>query len=82
MDVITAHKLGGPQGVGALVLKRDKTFRRPPVKQLMFGGQQERGYRPGTTPVALVAGFALAAELCENESEAHAQHCLASKNSS
>lgn len=76
---ITAHKLGGPQGVGAFVLKRDKTFRRPPVKQLMFGGQQERGYRPGTTPVALVAGFALAAELCENESEEHAQHCLSIK---
>lgn len=76
---ITAHKLGGPQGVGAFVLKRDKTFRRPPVKQLMFGGQQERGYRPGTTPVALVAGFALAAELCENESEEHAQRCLSIK---
>lgn len=76
---ITAHKLGGPQGVGAFVLKRDKTFRRPPVKQLMFGGQQERGYRPGTTPVALVAGFALAAELCEKESEAHAKHCLSIK---
>lgn len=73
---ITAHKLGGPQGVGAFVLKRDKSFRRPPVRQLMFGGQQERGYRPGTTPVALVAGFALAAELCEKESDIHAQHCL------
>ena len=58
---ITAHKLGGPQGIGAFVLRRDRTFRRPPVKQLMYGGQQERGYRPGTTPVALVAGFALAA---------------------
>lgn len=77
---ITAHKLGGPQGVGAFVMRRDKTFRRPPVKQLMFGGQQERGYRPGTTPVALVAGFALAAELCDKESAAHAQQCLSIKN--
>lgn len=72
---ITAHKLGGPQGIGAFVLRRDRTFRRPPVKQLMYGGQQERGYRPGTTPVALVAGFALAAEICDQEAELHAEHC-------
>ena len=78
---ITAHKLGGPQGVGAFVLRRDKTYRRPPVKQLMYGGQQERGYRPGTTPVALVAGFALAAEICEQESAIHAEHCQNIKNS-
>lgn len=78
---ITAHKLGGPQGVGAFVLRRDKTYRRPPVKQLMYGGQQERGYRPGTTPVALVAGFALAAEICEQESAKHAEHCQNIKNS-
>ena len=78
---ITAHKLGGPQGVGAFVLRRDKTYRRPPVKQLMYGGQQERGYRPGTTPVALVAGFALAAEICEQESALHAERCQNIKNS-
>ena len=78
---ITAHKIGGPQGVGAFVLRRDKTYRRPPVKQLMYGGQQERGYRPGTTPVALVAGFALAAEICEKEAELHTEHCRNIKNS-
>jgi cysteine desulfurase len=78
---ITAHKLGGPQGVGAFVLRRDKTYRRPPVKQLMYGGQQERGYRPGTTPVALVAGFALAAEICEKEAAMHAEYCQKIKNS-
>ncbi|HJB57354.1 MAG TPA: cysteine desulfurase [Candidatus Flavonifractor intestinipullorum] len=72
---ITAHKLGGPQGVGAFVLKRGKDYRRPPVKPLMYGGPQERGYRPGTTPVALVAGFALAAELCDREGAAHWEAC-------
>lgn len=71
----TAHKLGGPQGIGAFVLRRDRTYRRPPVKQLMFGGQQERGFRPGTTPVALVAGFALAAELCDREAPEHMKRC-------
>ena len=72
---ITAHKLGGPQGIGALIIRRDRTYRRPPVKQLMYGGQQERGYRPGTTPVALVAGFALAAELCNKEASDHMGKC-------
>ena len=47
MMSITAHKLGGPQGIGALILRRDKSYRRPSVKPLLFGGQQERGFRPG-----------------------------------
>lgn len=78
---ITAHKIGGPQGVGAFILRRDRTYRRPPVKQLMYGGPQERGYRPGTTPVALVAGFALAAELCDKEAAAHSEKCKEIKQS-
>lgn len=78
---VTAHKLGGPQGVGALVLKRDRRYQRPPVKPLMYGGPQERGYRPGTTPVALVAGFALAAELCDQEASAHLRACAKIKDS-
>lgn len=73
---MTAHKLGGPQGVGALILRRDRNYRRPPVKPLMYGGQQERGYRPGTTPVALVAGFALAAELCDAEAQKYSEACM------
>ena len=53
---ITAHKLGGPQGVGAL-------FVRPgtPLMPLMRGGPHERGRRPGTLPVAAIAGFGAAA---------------------
>ena len=72
---ITAHKLGGPQGVGAFVLRRGKDYRRPPVAPIMFGGQQERGYRPGTTPVALVAGFALAAKLRDSETTFFLEEC-------
>ena len=76
MMSITAHKLGGPQGIGAFILRRDSdTYRRPPVNRLMYGGQQERGYRPGTTPVALVAGFALAAELCDKEAKTNLEIC-------
>jgi cysteine desulfurase len=80
MMSLTAHKLAGPQGVGAIVLRRDKTYRRPPIKPLLFGGQQERGFRPGTTPVALVAGFALAAELCDQEAAEHMKKCQEIKN--
>lgn len=76
---ITAHKIGGPQGIGAFIMRRDRAYRRPPIKPLMCGGQQERGYRPGTTPVALVAGFALAAELCDKEAAGHMERCAAIK---
>ena len=76
---ITAHKISGPQGIGAFIMRRDRTYRRPPVKPLMYGGQQERGYRPGTTPVALVAGFALAAQLSDKESAVHMESCRAIK---
>lgn len=63
---ITAHKIHGPQGIGALILRR-KQYLRPPLQQLFYGGQQEYGFRPGTTPVALVAGMACAAELMNQE---------------
>lgn len=72
---ITAHKIGGPQGIGAFILKRDASYRRPPIQPLMYGGQQERGYRPGTTPVALAAGFGMAAELCDKETSEHMEAC-------
>lgn len=78
---MTAHKLGGPQGIGGLILRRDKSYRRPPIKPLLYGGGQERGYRPGTTPVALAAGFALAARLCDGEAEARRKACEAIRQS-
>ena len=64
----SAHKLQGPQGVGCLILRK-KDYRIPPVKGIMFGGQQEHGIRPGTIPVALVAGCGKACELAERNYE-------------
>ena len=58
----SAHKFYGPQGIGALILKK-KEYKLPPVSPIMFGGQQEHGISPGTTPVALVAGFGKACEI-------------------
>ena len=58
----SAHKLQGPQGIGCLILKRTK-YKLPPVKNVYYGGQQEHGIRPGTIPVALVAGCGKACEI-------------------
>ena len=63
---MSAHKLSGPQGVGAIVLKRKK-YNLPPIKSIMYGGQQDKGIRPGTVPVALIAGFGKACEIARNE---------------
>jgi cysteine desulfurase len=56
--VLSAHKMGGPKGVGALVLRDGLGL--PP---LVAGGGQERGRRAGTENVAAVAGFGAAAEV-------------------
>ncbi len=65
---LSAHKVFGPKGVGALVARR-RGWRRPPLEPLMHGGGQERGVRPGTLPVPLIAGFGLAASLAEREKD-------------
>lgn len=61
---MSAHKISGPQGVGALVLRK-KNYKRPPVRNILYGGQQEHGIRPGTVPVALIAGLGEACRLAQ-----------------
>jgi len=53
---VSAHKLGGPVGIGALVVRIGT-----PLRALLRGGEQEGGLRAGTEAVALAAGFAAAA---------------------
>ncbi len=57
MMLVSAHKLGGPRGVGALVLRRGQE-----VAARIRGGGQEMGRRSGTENVAGIAGFGAAAE--------------------
>jgi len=54
---ISAHKFGGPQGVGALIAKD-----AIPLTAMMSGGGQEKGRRSGTENVAAIVGFGLAVE--------------------
>ena len=70
---ISGHKIYGPKGIGTLIMRRRK-FKRALLTPLMYGGGQERGLRPGTLPVSLVAGLGVAAELCQKN---HAQRNLA-----
>ena len=56
---ISAHKIGGPKGVGALYIGGRAKNTLP----MLFGGGQESGLRPGTEATAQIAGFARAAEL-------------------
>ncbi|GAM99279.1 cysteine desulfurase [alpha proteobacterium U9-1i] len=62
--VVSSHKLGGPPGVGALVLAPGAPF-----VTSRFGGGQERGRRPGTENLAAIAGFGVAVEYALGELE-------------
>jgi len=64
---VSAHKIYGPKGVGALISRARGGKTRPPLQPLVVGGGQERGLRAGTLPVALIAGFGKAAELCVDQ---------------
>jgi len=59
---ISAHKLYGPKGVGALYLKGGPLS--TPIKPLFYGGGQEHSLRPGTYNVPAIVGFGEACKLC------------------
>ncbi len=59
---LSAHKMGGPKGIGALVIRDG--FELP---NFMYGGGQERRRRAGTENVAAIAGFGAAAEAAERD---------------
>ena len=68
---LSAHKMYGPKGVGALyVRRRDPRVRLDP---LIDGGGHERGMRSGTLPVPLIVGFGRACVLCQGELVAEAE---------
>jgi cysteine desulfurase len=71
---LTAHKIYGPKGIGALYVRRS----RPRVRLVaqMDGGGHERGMRSGTLPVPLIAGFGKACEIMAQEGKAEVQRLV------
>ena len=65
---MSAHKIYGPKGIGALYLEDDTL-----VQPVTTGGGQERGMRSGTVPTALVCGFGTAADLALEDQPADAE---------
>ncbi|MDD9901351.1 MAG: cysteine desulfurase family protein [Alphaproteobacteria bacterium] len=59
---LSAHKMGGPQGVGCVIASNCVS-----VAPQIFGGNQEKNLRAGTENLAAIAGFGLAAELCAQD---------------
>ncbi len=66
---ISAHKIGGPVGTGALIRKA-----KYHLLPLIIGGGQEMGLRSGTENVAAIAGFGVAAEIASKELESRYKH--------
>lgn len=72
---LSAHKLGGPLGAGALVLDK-----RVELSPLIAGGGQERGLRSGTENVAAIVGFGLACERAVTHRAAEASRLSAMRD--
>jgi len=71
---VSAHKIFGPKGVGALIVRR-RGYDRVPLAPLVFGGGQERGLRPGTQPVGLIVALGEASEVAFKEQAKREKRC-------
>lgn len=69
---LSAHKMYGPKGIGALWVRRKPRIRIDPI---IDGGGHERGMRSGTLPVPNIVGFGMAAEIAKAELEEEAKRC-------
>jgi cysteine desulfurase len=73
--VASAHKFHGPKGVGFAFIRKNSG-----LQPLFFGGEQEKGQRPGTEAVHQIAGMAKALELSYQNLEAESNHITALKD--
>lgn len=76
---ISGHKIFAPKGIGALIMRR-RGYKGLPIEPIMFGGGQERGLRPGTLPVHLIAGLGEAAEISVRDNEKRRKICQSIKD--
>ncbi|HXQ97659.1 MAG TPA: IscS subfamily cysteine desulfurase, partial [Candidatus Limnocylindrales bacterium] len=72
---MTAHKIYGPKGVGALYVRRRNP--RVQLSSILDGGGHERGMRSGTLNVPGIVGFGKACEICQNEMAAESARMIA-----
>ena len=70
MMSLSAHKIYGPKGVGALYVRKGLR-----ISNYLYGGAQEAGRRAGTENLAGIVGFGKAAQLAEENFERHVSHC-------
>lgn len=78
MISISGHKIYAPKGIGALIARR-RGYERIPLRPLVFGGGQERGLRPGTLPVALIAALGKASELAKRDHQRRLNACAGTR---
>ncbi len=77
MVSLSAHKIGGPKGVGALILGPRFESRSPKIGTLINGSPQQFGLRPGTVPVPVIGSFVSAVQWGETRIKENEKHLLA-----
>ena len=76
---LTAHRMHGPKGAGALFVSRARPRLR--LSPRLLGGEREGGLRAGTPDVAALVGFGMAAELCRTSHETEADRLASLRDS-
>jgi cysteine desulfurase len=77
---ISAHKIEGPKGIGALIVLNKKLLQSGNLRPLVWGGEQEHGLRSGTQNAGLIAGFHAAAEQVLQKKESNFRHYVTLRN--
>ena len=82
MITLSAHKIGGPKGVGILAINKEFTqsTKTKVIKPIITGGDQEMGFRAGTENIALIAGIVKALEITESGRKEAIKHLKEMKN--
>lgn len=76
----TSHKIYGPKGIGALILRKDDNNIKIPLVPLFHGGEQENGYRAGTLSNELIVGFGEACRLITEDINKNQEKLLVLEN--